>query len=101
MSHLSIDQVSSSAQMMEFITFPWKVYAQDPYWVPPLLSERKDFHDPAKNPFFQHATVAYFLARRAGQPIPRPSSLLGLGMMWKWTWKTAWCAGAPLFCRTL
>ncbi len=69
MSHLSIDRVSSSAQMMEFITFPWKVYAQDPYWVPPLLSERKDFHDPAKNPFFQHATVAYFLARRAGQTV--------------------------------
>ena len=36
-----------------------------------------------------------------GQPIPSPCFGEGLGMMWKWTWKTAWWAPAPLFWRTL
>ena len=36
----------------------------------------------------------------AGQSMPRPVSS-SLGMMWKCTWNTAWCAAAPLFWSTL
>ena len=40
-------------------------------------------------------------SRSAGsQPTPRPRSPTR-GITWKWTWNTAWCAGAPLFCSTL
>ncbi len=41
----------------EFIKFPWRVYAGDHLWTPPLIRERKAFLDPRKNPFFQHAEV--------------------------------------------
>jgi GNAT superfamily N-acetyltransferase len=64
MSDLKVLPVSGTSEMMDFITFPWKVYAKDPYWVPPIISERVVFHNPDKNPFFQHAKVAYFRARR-------------------------------------
>ena len=38
----------------------------------------------------------------AGQWMPRPPPGPSyFGMMWKWTWKTAWWAAAPLFCRML
>ncbi len=50
--------------MRRFIRFPWQVYANDPRWVAPLLFERRQFFDPRRNPFFHHAEVAYFLARR-------------------------------------
>ena len=48
------------------------------------------------------ASVAPFSAPREPgfQVIPSPPSLVR-GMMWKCTWKTAWCAAAPLFCSTL
>ena len=36
----------------------------------------------------------------AFQPMPSPASP-SRGMMWKWTWSTAWCAAAPLFWSTL
>jgi hypothetical protein len=46
-----------------FIKFPWRIYpGRYPHWVPPLLIERRDFLDPRKNPFFEHADVALFLA---------------------------------------
>ncbi|MGD2252150.1 MAG: hypothetical protein PVF70_04460 [Anaerolineales bacterium] len=54
---------------MEFITFPWEVYREDPYWVPPLISERKGFLDPSHNPFFEHARVQLYLARRNHQVV--------------------------------
>lgn len=64
MHDLRIEPVASQAQLRAFITFPWKVYQDDPYWVPPLISERLKFLDPAHNPFFEHARVEYFLALR-------------------------------------
>ena len=35
-----------------FIRFPFELYRDDPFWVPPLVMERQDFLDPKKNPFF-------------------------------------------------
>lgn len=64
MAELQIQPVQNDADLMAFITFPWEVYKGNPYWVPPLISERRDFLDPKENPFFEHARAQYFLARR-------------------------------------
>lgn len=64
---LTIEQVQTAEERMEFIRFPWKVYRNDPYWVPPLISERVEFLDPERHPFYEHADVALFLARRDGE----------------------------------
>jgi len=46
-----------------FIDVPWRIYpGRYPHWVPPLRMERRDFLDPRKNPFFEHAVVKLFLA---------------------------------------
>jgi len=46
-----------------FIDVPWGIYpGRYPHWVPPLRIERRDFLDPRKNPFFEHAEVKLFLA---------------------------------------
>ncbi len=64
-----IHPVSNKSELNEFIAFPWKVYKDDPYWVPPLISERKQFLDPQKNPFFEHAKATFFLARQNGEVV--------------------------------
>lgn len=56
-----------------FVTMPWKVYADDPCWVPPLLMERKDFVNPRRHPFYLHGTAAQFLAVRGAQAVGRIS----------------------------
>jgi GNAT superfamily N-acetyltransferase len=68
---MKIQQVQSKRDMRLFLRFPWKVYAGDPLWVPPLLVAMKDKLNPKKNPFFEHAEGAYFLARRDGQIVGR------------------------------
>ncbi len=45
MPDLKIHSVENKKDLEEFITFPWTVYADDPYWVPPLIEERKEFLD--------------------------------------------------------
>lgn len=67
MAKIEVKPVSTSKELEQFILFPWKVYANDPYWVPPLISERKAFFDPSRNPFFKHAEVQLFLALKEGE----------------------------------
>lgn len=69
MNDLQVEAVKNEDDLRAFITFPWKVYEGDPYWVPPLISERFEFLDPKRNPFFEHARAEYFLARRGEQVV--------------------------------
>ncbi|MBE9479855.1 MAG: N-acetyltransferase [Chloroflexi bacterium] len=69
MSELHIYPVKNEADMMDFISFPWEVYRDNPYWVPPLISERRGFHNADHNPFFEHAQVEYYLARRGSKVV--------------------------------
>lgn len=69
MSDLTISTVENGSDLMTFITFPWKVYKDNPYWVPPLISEREVFLDVNHNPFFQHAKADYFMAHRDGEVV--------------------------------
>ncbi len=54
-----------------FIKFPWRIYKNDPAWVPPLIIERKEFLDRKKHPFYLHGDAQLFLARRNGEVVGR------------------------------
>jgi GNAT superfamily N-acetyltransferase len=69
MPELKIQKVANQSDLERFIHFPWTVYKDDPYWVPPLISERKEFLSPEHNPFFEHASADYFLALRGEQVV--------------------------------
>jgi len=63
-SRFRIRQVADDRDRWAFVKFPWTVYRNDPNWVPPLVTERRDYIDPRKNPFFEHTDAAFFLAER-------------------------------------
>ncbi|MCC4253587.1 MAG: N-acetyltransferase [Pseudomonadota bacterium] len=71
---LVITPVSGKADKKAFIDLPWRLYAKDPNWVPPLKAEVKELLTPGKNPFFGHAKAQYFLARRSGRVVGRVSA---------------------------
>ena len=62
-------QVYSRRDLRAFVKFPWRVYAHDPNWVPPLIAQQMRILDPATGPFFRQADVALFIARRARQVV--------------------------------
>lgn len=71
---LVITPVSGKADLRAFIDLPWRLYAGDPNWVPPLKSEVRELLTPGKNPFFGHAEAQYFLARRGERVVGRISA---------------------------
>jgi GNAT superfamily N-acetyltransferase len=70
-SDIQVSQVRSRSERNAFIRFPWRVYANDPAWVPPLIIERKAFFDRRRHPFYRHGDAALFLAQQDGQIVGR------------------------------
>ena len=61
----------SAKERDEFIQFPWRIYKNDPAWVPPLIIERRAFLDRKKHPFYRHGDAELFLARRNSEIVGR------------------------------
>ena len=71
---LDVRPVAGKRELSAFIKLPWRLYRNEPYWVPPLLFERKRFLDRERNPFFKHAEAEYFLAWRERELVGRISA---------------------------
>jgi GNAT superfamily N-acetyltransferase len=70
-SAITVSQVRSKRDRDAFIGFPWRIYRDDPAWVPPLIIERREFLDREKHPFYLHGDAALFLARRDNEIVGR------------------------------
>jgi hypothetical protein len=75
MSVVKVKTVVTKKGLNEFIKFPFKIYRNNNYWVPPLNMEQKNLLDRKKNPFFQHAEAEYFLAEKNGKPVGRIAAI--------------------------
>jgi GNAT superfamily N-acetyltransferase len=73
---ITIRSVRSKRDEMVFIKFPWRIYEGNPYWVPPLLMDRKKLIDRKNNPFYKHAEMEMFLAERNGKPVGRIAAII-------------------------
>ncbi len=59
--------VSTKEEKKQFLEFPYQHYAGDEHWVPPLKMEQKKLLDTDKNPFYENADIALFLAEQNGE----------------------------------
>lgn len=59
-----------------FIHLPWRLYAEDPAWVPPLIRDVKNVTDRSRHPLYQHADVEYFLATRDDRVVGRIAAIV-------------------------
>lgn len=66
--------VTTSVDRRAFVDLPWRIYASDPHWSPPLKSEVHGLIDRKKNPWFEHADAQFFLAERDGRAVGRISA---------------------------
>jgi ribosomal protein S18 acetylase RimI-like enzyme len=71
MPDVEIRPVAGRRELRTFIKLPWRLYRNEPNWVPPLLMDLRKRLDRSRNPFFRHAEAEYFLAWRDGRAIGR------------------------------
>ena len=68
---IDVHLVETAQQRRAFTDYPYQKYKNDPNWVPPLYMSEVERLDPDKNPFFEHARVELYLARRGDEIVGR------------------------------
>jgi len=77
---ITIRPVITKADRKAFVDLPFRLYKDNPNWVPPLKDEAMGLITPGKNPFFEHAVAQLFLAERDGKIVGRISA--SIDHMW-------------------
>jgi hypothetical protein len=74
---LSIEKVDTQnkALVSRFVKIPYRLYANCPQWVPPLLTDAKTQLNRKKHPFYEHSDADFFIAVRDGRDVGRIGAL--------------------------
>ncbi len=76
MGGIEVVAVEDKKALREFIEFPYVLYRDDPYWVPPLRIAVKELLDRRKHPYYANADVEFFLARQGGRTVGRIAGIV-------------------------
>lgn len=72
---MEILEVKTEKDLDNFIEFPKSIYLKDPFYTPPLKKDLKEQFS-IKNPFFNHADVRYFIAKKGKETVGRIASIV-------------------------
>jgi GNAT superfamily N-acetyltransferase len=67
MSDLLVKPVQTRRDKRRFLEFPWRLYRDDPYWIPPLRGDDKRMVGYRRHPFYEQNECQTFLAFRGGE----------------------------------
>jgi hypothetical protein len=73
---ITLKEAVSKVEIREFVKFPFALYKDNPYWIPPLISEEVASFDKSKNPVFDSAEAKFYLAYKDGKPAGRIAAII-------------------------
>ena len=71
-----LKEVKNKADLKAFVKFPFELYKDSKYWVPPIISEELKTFDKKDNPVFADAEATLFLAYRNNTIVGRVACIL-------------------------
>jgi len=74
--NFKIKEVRNHSDLKLFVKFPFRMYADQPYWTPPLINEVIETFTPAKNPAYTQAETRLFLAYNDRRVVGRIAGIL-------------------------
>jgi len=73
---MNIRPVTSKSDLKRFIGLPYRLYKDDPVWIPPLLDEQFSQFDTKRNPTLDHCEYALFLLEENGRVTGRIAAFI-------------------------
>lgn len=73
---ISIKEVTTKSDLKAFVKFPFKLYKNSKYWVPPIISEEIKTFNKKENPVFNDAEARLFLAYKNGELVGRVAAII-------------------------
>ena len=79
MVDLQVRPVETQAEQKRFIRLPWRTYANDPCWMPPLVMAQEELLGFQPHPFYEKSRSQSFLASRGGTDVGRITAIVNAG----------------------
>ncbi|TXN35867.1 GTP cyclohydrolase [Flagellimonas hymeniacidonis] len=73
---VTIKQAQSKADLKKFVKFPFSLYKDSPYWVPPIINDELESFNPDKNPVFKSAEASFYLAYKDDKIVGRVAAIV-------------------------
>ena len=71
-----IKEAKTKSELTEFIKFPFSLYKDNKYWVPPIISDELETFDKTKNPVFENAEAYFYLAYKNNNIVGRIAAII-------------------------
>ncbi len=73
---ITIIEALTKKQKADFVKFPFLLYKDHPFWVPPLIQDEIDSFDATKNPAFENADAYLYLAYKNNTVVGRIAAII-------------------------
>ena len=73
---IEVIKVESKKNVKDFVMFPFELYKDCEYWVPPIINEEIDAMDMNKNPVFKNAEAEFYLAYKDNKIVGRIAAIV-------------------------
>jgi len=73
---ITILEANSKQLLKDFVKFPFELYKNHPFWVPPLIADEMETFDKEKNPAFQSAEAYFYLAYKNNKIVGRIAAII-------------------------
>ena len=73
---ITIKEAKSKKELKEFVMFSFDLYKDNPFWVPPIISEELETFDKDKNPAFNTAEAAFYLAYKNNKIVGKLAAIV-------------------------
>ncbi len=57
---ITVKEISTKKELKKFVKFPFKLYKNNKYWVPPIIKDEVTSFDKTKNPVLSMLMPAFF-----------------------------------------
>ena len=73
---ITIKEVKTQKELKAFVKFPFKLYKDSKYWVPPIISQEIKTFNKKENPVFRDAEARFFLAYKNNELVGRIAAII-------------------------
>lgn len=73
---IEVREVVTKKDFKEYVKFPFTLYKNHPYWVPPLIADELETFDKDKNPAFKSADAKFYLAYKDNKIVGRIAAII-------------------------
>ncbi|MCF2876146.1 MULTISPECIES: GNAT family N-acetyltransferase [unclassified Tenacibaculum] len=73
---IEIKEINTKKEMKQFVKFPFSLYKNNKYWVPPIINDELNSFDKDKNPVFEHANARFFIALKNDEIVGRVAAII-------------------------